>query len=48
MYILLERFQLFIERKKDNGIDIYENYNTHLRKKVELIHKWIVEYTDFI
>ena len=47
MYLLLERFQLFIEEKNDNGIAIYENYNSHLRKKVELIHKWIVEYPDF-
>ena len=47
MYLLLERFQLFIEEKNDNGIAIYENYNSHLRKKVEQVHKWIVEYPDF-
>ncbi len=39
LYLLLERFQYFLEDYHGMGKAIYERFNSKLQKKVELVHK---------
>jgi hypothetical protein len=41
MYLMLERFQYFLEDHNDVGFAIYERYNSKMRKMVDRVHRWL-------
>ena len=41
LYLILERFQYFLEERKDIGFAIFERFNGKMRKMVERVHKWL-------
>lgn len=47
LFLLLERFQYFLEDHGTQGRAIYEKYNSKLRHKIEKIHQWFIEYPNF-
>jgi hypothetical protein len=41
LYLMLERFQYFLEEHEDIGFAIFERFNSKMRKMVERVHKWL-------
>jgi hypothetical protein len=44
LYLMLERFQYFLEEHGDVGFAIFERFNSKMRQRVERVRKWL-EYT---
>lgn len=47
LLLLLERFQYFLEDYGDNGIAIYEKFNSKMRKKAEIEQRWLKQIPSF-
>ena len=47
LYIMLERFQYFLQDHNDEGVVIYERYNSNMRKLVERAQKWLITLAAF-
>lgn len=47
LFLMLERFQYFLEDNNESGEAVYERYNSRVRKNVELLHAHLKDSPSF-
>lgn len=47
LFLMLERFQYFLDEVQDEGIVIYERYNSNIRHAVDRVHRWLRSLPNF-